>query len=54
MLAGTATGVPKSADGTSEVIRQIKIARDTAVKGRTQAIITLKTLVVTAPDSQPL
>jgi hypothetical protein len=50
VLAGTATGVPKSADGTSEVIREIKIARDTAVKCRTQAIITLKTIVVTAPD----
>lgn len=50
VIAGTATGVPKSADGTSEVIREIKVARDTAVKSRTQAVITLKTLVVTAPD----
>lgn len=50
VLAGKATGVPKTADGTSEMIREIKIARDTAVKARTQAIITLKTLVVTAPD----
>jgi transposase len=50
VLAGTATGVPKTADGTSEVIREIKVVRDTAVKCRTQAIITLKTLVVTAPD----
>ncbi len=50
VLAGTATGVPKSANGTSEVIREIKIARDTAVKSRTQAVITLKTLIVTAPD----
>jgi transposase len=50
VLAGTATGIPKTADGTSEMIREIKVARDTAVKGRTQAIITLKALVVTAPD----
>lgn len=50
VLAGTATGLPKTADGTSEVIREIKIARDTAVKSRTQAVITLKTLIVTAPD----
>jgi transposase len=50
VLAGTAKGVPKTADGTSEMIREIKVARDTAVKSRTQAIITLKTLVVTAPD----
>lgn len=49
-LAGTATAIPKLASGTSEMIREIKIARDTAVKARTQAIITLKALVVTCPD----
>jgi len=49
VLAGTATAIPKSADGTSEMIRQIKIARDTAVKSRTQAIISLKAIVVNAP-----
>jgi molybdopterin biosynthesis enzyme MoaB len=41
--------VPKTADGTVEMIRQVKIAKDTAVKSRSQAIITLKTIVVTAP-----
>jgi transposase len=50
VLAGRATGVPKSADGTSEMIREIKIARDTAVKARSQAIITLKALIVTSPE----
>jgi transposase len=49
VLAGTATATPKSADGTVEMLRQLKIARDTAVKARTQAMITLKALVVTAP-----
>ena len=49
VLAGTATAVPKSADGTVEMIRQVKIAKDTAVKARSQAIITLKTIMVTAP-----
>ena len=49
VLAGTATTVPKTADGVSEMIRQIKIARDTARKGRTTSIITLKTIVVNAP-----
>ena len=49
----------RRADGTSEMIRQIKIARDTAVKARTQAIITLKALIVTcpgraAPELEPL
>jgi transposase len=50
VLAGTATAVPKTATGSSEMIRQIKIARDTAVKARTAAIISLKALVVTCPD----
>jgi len=49
VLSGAATAVPKSADGTVEMIRQVKIAKDTAVKSRSQAIITLKTIIVTAP-----
>ncbi len=49
VLAGTSTAVPKTADGLVEMIRQPKIARDTARKGRTSAIITLKTLIVNAP-----
>jgi len=49
VLAGTSTNIPKSGDGVSEMIRQIKIARDTARKGRTTAIITLKTIVVNSP-----
>ena len=48
-LAGIATAVPKSADGAAEMVRQIKVARDTAVKARSSAIITLKTLIVNAP-----
>lgn len=48
VLSGEATATPKAADGSSEMIRQIKIARDTAVKARTQAIVTLKALVVNA------
>lgn len=49
VLAGTATAVPKSADGCVEMIRQIKIAKDTAVKSRNQAVVTLKTIIVNAP-----
>src|SRR5690606_15524337 len=49
VLSGEATAVPKSADGTVEMIRQIKIARDTARKARTAAIVTLKALLVTTP-----
>lgn len=50
VLSGEATAVPKSADGTVEMIRQIKIARDTARKARTAAIVTLKALLVTTPS----
>lgn len=42
------TAVPKTADGTVEMIRQVKIMKDAAVKARSQAIITLKTIVVNA------
>jgi transposase len=49
VLAGIATAIPKTADGSAEMVRQIKVARDTAVKARSAAIITLKTLIVNAP-----
>jgi transposase len=49
VLSGAATAVPKTANGTVEMIRQLKIAKDTAVKARSQAIITLKTIIVSAP-----
>jgi transposase len=53
VLNGTALAVPKSAEGTVEMIRQVKVARDTARKGRTSAIVTLKALLVTAPSELP-
>jgi transposase len=49
VLAGQSTAIPKTADGAVEMIRQLKIARDTAVKARTSAIITLKQIIVNAP-----
>ncbi|GAB2981383.1 IS110 family transposase [Amycolatopsis acidiphila] len=49
VLSGAATAVPKTGDGTVEMIRQVKIAKDTATKARSQAIITLKTIIVNAP-----
>ena len=49
VLGGIATAVPKRADGRVEMLRHVKRARDTAVKARTQAMITLKALLVTAP-----
>lgn len=51
VLAGTATATPKSADGIVEMIRQVKVAKDTAVKARTSAMVTLKALIVNvAPE----
>lgn len=49
VLNGQSTAIPKTADGHSEMIRQVKVARDTAVKAKTSAIITLKQIVVNAP-----
>ena len=49
VLGGQSTATPKTADGVVEMMRQLKIARDTAVKARTAAMITLKQLVVHAP-----
>jgi transposase len=48
VLAGDASVVPKLADGQVEAIRLVKIARDSAVKAHTAAIITLKAVLVTA------
>jgi transposase len=48
VLAGDATVTPKLADGHVEAIRLVKIARDTAVKAHTTAMITLKAVLVTA------
>jgi transposase len=50
VLAGASTPTPKTADGQIEIIRLIKIGRDTAVKSRSQAMITLKAVLVTAED----
>lgn len=50
VLSGTGTATPKLSDGQIEAIRVVKIARDTAVKAHTTAIITLKAVLVTASD----
>lgn len=49
VLNGQATGLAKSQIGSSEMIRHLKIARDSSVKARSQAMITLKTLIINAP-----
>ncbi|MDE0170370.1 MAG: hypothetical protein OXS29_12815 [bacterium] len=38
-LAGTSTAVPKTADGLVEMIRQVKVARDTARKGALRELV---------------
>ena len=51
VLAGQSTAIPKTADGAVEMMRQLKITRDTAVKARTTAMNTLKQIVVHAPPA---
>jgi transposase len=49
-LAGEASSVPKSGDGTVEMIRALRAARRSAIKARTQAANQLQSLRVTAPE----
>lgn len=48
VLAGVGLATPKLADGQIESLRLLKIARDTAVKAKTTAMIALKATLVTA------
>jgi len=50
VLAGEASGVPKSGDGEVEMIRDLRAARRSAMKARTQAANQLQGLRVTAPE----
>jgi transposase len=50
VLAGEASGVPKSGDGRVEMIRALRAARRSAIKARTQAANQLQGLRVTAPE----
>jgi transposase len=50
VLADETSGVPKSADGSVEMIRALRAARRSAMKARTQAANQLQGLRVTAPD----
>jgi transposase len=49
VLSGQANALSKSGTSAVEMIRQIKVARDTAAKGRTQAMQTMKAIIVSAP-----
>lgn len=50
VLSGAATATPKAASGTAEMVRQLKVSYDTAVKARTAAMVTLKAMLIHAPD----
>lgn len=50
VLGDQALGVPKSTDGTVEMIRTLRLARRSALKARTQASNQLIALVLTAPE----
>jgi transposase len=51
VLAGTATAQPKAGTGAMEMVRTLRVARQSAIKARTQAANELHALVVTAPDA---
>ncbi len=50
VLADRATAQPKARDGIVESIRLLRIARQTAVKARTQAALQIRTIIISAPD----
>ena len=50
VLAEFATAEPETAEGTVEMIRQLKVAHDTAVKDRSSAMITLKAMLIHSSD----
>jgi transposase len=47
--AGDQTGLPKAGTSTVEMLRVLRVARQTALKARTQATNALRALLVTAP-----
>jgi transposase len=49
-LAGERAGVPKQRDGRIEAVRNLRVARRSAIDQRADAQRQIKTLIVTAPD----
>jgi transposase len=47
--AGDATAAPKAGTGTVEMLRVLRVARQSALKARTQTVNALRALLVTAP-----
>ncbi|MFE9259259.1 IS110 family transposase [Streptomyces sp. NPDC006879] len=50
-LSGTARALPKSGDGQVEVLRMLRLAKNSAVKARTQALNQLKAVLINAPST---
>ncbi|MFE1988240.1 transposase [Streptomyces mirabilis] len=50
-LSGTARALPKSGDGQVEVLRMLRLTKNSAVKARTQALNQLKAVLVNAPSA---
>lgn len=50
VLSGMATATPKETNAEVETIRLLKVARQGAMKARTAAIITLQSLLISAPE----
>lgn len=50
VIAGTATIVPKATDGPVEAIRTLRAARLGAIKAKTAATNTLRSMIITAPE----
>jgi transposase len=48
VISGRATAIAKTSDGPVEMVRMLKLAKDSAVKARTQAINQLKAVLVSA------
>ncbi len=49
VLAGESSAVPKDTSGVVEAIRQLKVAKEGALKARAAALVQLRDLIVTAP-----
>ena len=49
VLSGEASATPKAGDDNAEMIRVLRVARQTAIKARTQSVNALRALLVTAP-----
>lgn len=51
VLAGTRTGTPKDRESQVEALRNLRVARRSAIEQRADCIRRIKTLIITAPES---